>query len=203
MGPIGPDPHPWAGEFTADSRLRRRSWRQVPWEDLHVETLVWRGLQRDLQEERAALDEADPARRTVDFAIDYATMRIGDLVDALEDTVRHGPRGKPFPWPPRVGQAQEAFARMKARLDLPDVIEAMTGESLERRGRQWTMCCPLPGHEDADPSFTVSPEKQVWYCHGCHRGGDVFTFVQERFQLVNAGAALRLLQRWSPGEDAR
>src|SRR5215211_2231800 len=44
---------------------------------------------------------------------------------------------------------------------------------LRRVGSEWVGRCPLPDHEDRSPSFTVNPEKGVWFCHGCLFGGDV------------------------------
>jgi len=44
---------------------------------------------------------------------------------------------------------------------------------LRRVGRERAGRCPLPDHEDRSPSFTVNAEKNVWFCHGCLRGGDV------------------------------
>jgi hypothetical protein len=44
---------------------------------------------------------------------------------------------------------------------------------LRRVGKEWVGRCPLPDHEDRSPSFTVNPEKNVFFCHGCLRGGDV------------------------------
>jgi hypothetical protein len=44
---------------------------------------------------------------------------------------------------------------------------------LRRAGREWVGRCPLPDHEDRSPSFAVNPEKNVFFCHGCLRGGDV------------------------------
>jgi hypothetical protein len=55
--------------------------------------------------------------------------------------------------------------------DLADRLTAPGG--LRRVGKEWTGRCPLPDHEDRSPSFTVNPEKNVFFCHGCLRGGDV------------------------------
>jgi len=44
---------------------------------------------------------------------------------------------------------------------------------LRRVGREWVGRCVLPDHEDRSPSFTVNAEKNVFFCHGCLRGGDV------------------------------
>jgi hypothetical protein len=44
---------------------------------------------------------------------------------------------------------------------------------MRKAGKQWTALCPLPDHEEKTPSFTVDPAKNLWFCHGCLRGGDV------------------------------
>jgi DNA primase len=46
-------------------------------------------------------------------------------------------------------------------------------DSFKRLGNEWIARCPLPDHEDRTPSFTVNAAKNVWFCHGCLRGGDV------------------------------
>jgi DNA primase len=55
-----------------------------------------------------------------------------------------------------------------------DLADRLTGPGgLRRVGKEWVGRCPLPEHEDRSPSFTVNREKNVWFCHGCLRGGDV------------------------------
>jgi DNA primase len=56
-------------------------------------------------------------------------------------------------------------------IDLADRLCGPGG--LRRVGKEWAGRCPLPDHEDKTPSFTVSPEKNLFFCHGCLRGGDV------------------------------
>ncbi len=46
---------------------------------------------------------------------------------------------------------------------------------LNRAGTYWKGCCPF--HNETTPSFTVSPDKQIFYCFGCHAGGDVVAFI--------------------------
>lgn len=46
-----------------------------------------------------------------------------------------------------------------------------------RRGRHYWAHCPI--HPEKTPSFSVNPEQQRWYCFGCHKGGDVITFIRE------------------------
>ena len=52
---------------------------------------------------------------------------------------------------------------------------------LEKKGgRLWGLC---PFHSEKTPSFTVDPDKSVFYCFGCHKGGSLFTFVMEMEKL--------------------
>jgi len=53
--------------------------------------------------------------------------------------------------------------------------------------------CPL--HEDHKPSFLVDPQRNLFYCYGCGRGGDVIRFV-ELYHQVTFSQALALLQQW-------
>jgi hypothetical protein len=62
----------------------------------------------------------------------------------------------------------------KEAVPVIDLAGRLTGPSgLRRVGGEWAGRCPLPDHEDRSPSFTVNPEKNVFFCHGCLRGGDV------------------------------
>lgn len=57
--------------------------------------------------------------------------------------------------------------------DKPDIVPVVEHyTALKRAGRQLQGLCPL--HAEKTPSFTVDPEKQFFYCHGCHQGGDVY-----------------------------
>jgi putative DNA primase/helicase len=59
------------------------------------------------------------------------------------------------------------------------------GQGVERSG-------PCPFHEDEHPSFSINIDKQVWHCHGCDIGGDVFSFV-ERIRNASFEEALEWL----------
>jgi len=62
----------------------------------------------------------------------------------------------------------------KEAVPVVDLADRLMGTgALRRVGKEWVGRCPLPDHEDRSPSFTVSAEKNVWFCHGCLRGGDV------------------------------
>jgi DNA primase len=84
--------------------------------------------------------------------------------------------------------AGDAVAEVKARLDLIEVIGGYV--TLHRAGRELTGLCPF--HPEKTPSFTVSPERQVWYCHGCHEGGDLFKFI-EQIERIDFRQALEML----------
>jgi len=82
----------------------------------------------------------------------------------------------------------DPVAEIKARLDILDVIGGHV--SLHRSGTQHTGLCPF--HAEKTPSFSVSQAKQSWYCHGCHEGGDIITFV-EKIEGVDFLRALEIL----------
>lgn len=65
------------------------------------------------------------------------------------------------------------------RLDIVDIV----GETvkLTRKGnRYWGLC---PFHAEKTPSFSVTPDRNMFYCFGCHAGGDIFSFVMKRDNL--------------------
>lgn len=49
--------------------------------------------------------------------------------------------------------------------------------TLKRRGRNYIGNCPF--HNEKTPSFTVSPEKKIFHCFGCHESGDLIAFIQK------------------------
>lgn len=59
-----------------------------------------------------------------------------------------------------------------------DIVDVISGYiHLKRRGRNFIGLCPF--HHEKTPSFTVSEEKQIFHCFGCHAGGNVFKFLME------------------------
>jgi DNA primase len=70
---------------------------------------------------------------------------------------------------------ESTLSEIRSRLDIAEVV----GEhvALQRKGgRYWGLC---PFHQEKSPSFTVTPDRGVFYCFGCHKGGSVFDFVME------------------------
>lgn len=73
---------------------------------------------------------------------------------------------------------------IKDRLTIEDVVGQYV--QLKKVGRSLKGLCPF--HAEKTPSFIVSPEKQIAYCFGCNKGGDIFSFVQEVEGTDFAGA---------------
>ncbi len=78
--------------------------------------------------------------------------------------------------------------QVRQAVDLVEVVGRHV--DLRRQGRNFVGRCPF--HPDRTPSFTVSPEKQLFYCFGCKAAGDVFTFVMRR-EGLSFGEAVALL----------
>jgi DNA primase len=85
---------------------------------------------------------------------------------------------------------ESTLTEIRDHLDIAEVIgETVT---LQRRGgRLWGLC---PFHQEKSPSFTVTPDKGVFYCFGCQKGGTIFDFVME-VEKVPWRDAVELLAR--------
>ena len=71
---------------------------------------------------------------------------------------------------------RETIDEIQSRNNIVDVISEC-GVSLRQAGRDYRALCPF--HEEKTPSFSVSPEKQIFYCFGCQTGGNVISFLQK------------------------
>lgn len=75
-----------------------------------------------------------------------------------------------------------------------DIVEVVNGYvPLKRAGANFVALCPF--HQEKTPSFHVNQAKQIFYCFGCRKGGDVFAFVQEYEKLSFPEALRRLAER--------
>jgi DNA primase len=81
---------------------------------------------------------------------------------------------------------------VKAAADFVAVVEDRT--TLRKQGARLVGRCPF--HEERTPSFSVNPGEGLFYCFGCHKGGDLITFVRETQGLDFAGAIEWLAERF-------
>jgi len=81
--------------------------------------------------------------------------------------------------------------QIRAANDIVDVIGGYI--PLKRAGANFVALCPF--HKEKSPSFNVSPQRQFFHCFGCHKGGDVFTFVREYENIDFMDAVRRLAER--------
>ena len=81
--------------------------------------------------------------------------------------------------------------QIRAASDIVDVIGSYL--PLKRAGANFVALCPF--HKEKTPSFNVNPHKQIFHCFGCHKGGDVFTFVKEYESIDFPEAVRRLADR--------
>ncbi|KKU80357.1 MAG: primase protein [Candidatus Peregrinibacteria bacterium GW2011_GWA2_47_7] len=82
----------------------------------------------------------------------------------------------------------DTVEEIKSRLDIAELVGSYL--PLKKAGKNFKGLCPF--HQEKTPSFIVSPDKQLAYCFGCHRGGDIFRFVQE-VEGIDFVSALKLL----------
>jgi DNA primase len=84
--------------------------------------------------------------------------------------------------------SQETLEKVRAASDIVDVVGSYL--PLKRAGGSFVALCPF--HKEKTPSFNVNPHRQIFYCFGCHKGGDVFAFVKE-YESVDFPEAVRRL----------
>ena len=85
----------------------------------------------------------------------------------------------------------EKISEIKHSADILEIIsDAVT---LKKAGRNYLGLCPF--HSEKTPSFTVSPDKQMFYCFGCGEGGNVFTFIMKQEGIAFPEAVRFLAKR--------
>ena len=87
----------------------------------------------------------------------------------------------------------DVLDQIRLRADIVDVVQSYV-PTLKKAGLTWKACCPF--HHEKTPSFTVNPDRQIFKCFGCGKGGDVFKFVMELENLDFTSAAEHLAHKY-------
>lgn len=89
---------------------------------------------------------------------------------------------------------RHAVDELKQQIPLLEYLQAQDWRAARRLSRgRWMGLCPL--HQEDHPSFLVDPGKNLFYCFGCGRGGDVIRFA-ELYHQVRFPQAVALLRQW-------
>lgn len=80
--------------------------------------------------------------------------------------------------------------QIREKIDLVSLISEYI--PLKKAGANFKANCPF--HQENTPSFVVSPERQIWHCFGCGKGGDAFSFLME-YENMEFPEALRVLAK--------
>lgn len=89
--------------------------------------------------------------------------------------------------------SDETIEEVRQANDIVDVISQYV--HLKRSGRNFFGLCPF--HNEKSPSFSVSPDKQIFHCFGCGVGGNVFTFLTKIEGINFVDAVQTLAERAS------
>ena len=84
----------------------------------------------------------------------------------------------------------DQIEEVRSKIDVVQLISEYL--SLVKSGRNFKALCPF--HSEKAPSLMVSPERQIWKCFGCGKGGSVFNFLME-MEGMEFGEALRSLAK--------
>ena len=80
----------------------------------------------------------------------------------------------------------ELIEEVRTRNDIVDVISDYV--RLQKKGSSYFGLCPF--HNEKSPSFSVSRQKQMYYCFGCRAGGNVFTILMEYENFHHGGCKI-------------
>ncbi len=88
--------------------------------------------------------------------------------------------------------SQETIDRVRNAADILDVVSQYV--DLKKRGRNYFGVCPF--HHEKTASFSVAPEKEIFHCFGCGKGGNAINFVMEYEKIEFVDAIKKLGQRY-------
>jgi DNA primase len=87
---------------------------------------------------------------------------------------------------------EDKILEIKNAADIVELVSEVV--HLKKAGKNFIGLCPF--HTEKTPSFTVSPEKQIFYCFGCGAGGNIFSFLMKNDGLAFPEAARSLARRY-------
>ncbi len=86
---------------------------------------------------------------------------------------------------------QEWFDELFSRINIEEIIGEVV--PLTRKGQRLWACCPF--HSEKTPSFSVDPTTGLYYCFGCHKGGNALTFLKDYEHIDGREAMEELAKR--------
>ncbi|MYA77143.1 MAG: DNA primase [Gemmatimonadetes bacterium] len=86
---------------------------------------------------------------------------------------------------------EELVNSIRSQADIVDVVSDYV--TLRRSGKNYMGLCPF--HDEKTPSFSVNPERQIFHCFGCGKGGSVFTFLMEHENVTFVEAVHHIARR--------
>ena len=86
---------------------------------------------------------------------------------------------------------QEWISDLLSKTDIEDIVSEYVSLN-NKSGRMWGLC---PFHHEKTPSFSVSKDKQIFYCFGCHESGNAISFLMKIDRLTFPEAVERLAER--------
>ena len=89
--------------------------------------------------------------------------------------------------------SQRSIEEVREAASIVEVASEFT--ALKRQGTRFGGLCPYPDHQEKTPSFSISPDQGLYYCHGCQRGGDAIKLVMDLKSLDFAEAVSYLADR--------
>ncbi len=84
---------------------------------------------------------------------------------------------------------QSLVEKIRDSVDILDLVKDYV-PNVKRSGTSYKACCPF--HQEKTPSFTISPDKGLYYCFGCQTGGDIFDFLM-KIENMSFNEAVRKL----------
>ena len=94
---------------------------------------------------------------------------------------------------------KDSIDRVREAVDMVGLVGTKT--DLRRVGTRWQGLCPF--HDERTPSFSVDPERKLYHCFGCQKGGDAIGFVQEVEGLDFPESVEALAERYNVRARAR